>query len=123
MRTKKILVAIASVMVLAMGGVTPVMAAGDICSDPNFDDQQKEAAGCNANKVVGDVANDILQFVIGAMGLVAVGVVLYGGITYATSTGDAGKVMKAKRTIIYGLVGLAVCLLAFAIVRFVPKML
>lgn len=119
MKIKMILAGVLSAVVLAVGGVAPVMAIGDICSDSALDDEQKAAAGCGTNKVAGEVANDILQLVIGLMGMIAVGVMLYGGVIYVTSTGDAGKVMKAKRTIIYGLVGLAVCLLAFAIVRFV----
>ena len=35
------------------------------------------------------------------------------------SQGDPGKTKKAKDTILYGLIGLIVCLLAFAIVQFV----
>ena len=34
-----------------------------------------------------------------------------------TSTGDTGKTQKAKNTILYALIGLAVCALAFAIVN------
>ena len=36
-----------------------------------------------------------------------------------TSSGDAGKVKKAKDTILYGVIGLIVVALAFAIVNFV----
>ena len=36
-----------------------------------------------------------------------------------TSAGDPGKVKKAKDTILYGVIGLVVCVLAFAIVNFV----
>ena len=61
----------------------------------------------------------IINGIIGVLGLVAVGVVIIGGIQYMTSSGDAGKVKKAKDTILYGLIGLAVCVLAFAIVNFV----
>ena len=41
------------------------------------------------------------------------------GISFATSQGDSGKVAKARNTILYGVVGLVVALLAFAIVNFV----
>ena len=46
-------------------------------------------------------------------------VVIVGGIGYMTSTGDVGKAKKAKDTILYGIIGLVVALLAFAIVNFV----
>ena len=45
--------------------------------------------------------------------------VILGGIQYSTSQGDAGKVKKAKDTIMYGIIGLVVAILAFAIVNFV----
>ena len=61
----------------------------------------------------------IINAVIGVLGIVAVVVIIIGGINYMTSTGDAGKVKKAKDTILYGVIGLVICILAFAIVNFV----
>ena len=66
------------------------------------------------NYVVG-----ILNGVIAALGLVCVVVIIIGGVNYMTSSGDSGKVKKAKDTILYGLIGLVVCVLAFALVNFV----
>ena len=51
--------------------------------------------------------------------MLAVVMIIIGGINYALSQGDPGKVKKAKDTILYGIVGLVVSLLAFAIVQFV----
>ena len=62
---------------------------------------------------------NILNGVIGVLGLVCVVVIIIGGVNYMTSSGDAGKVKKAKDTILYGLIGLVVCVLAFAMVNFV----
>ena len=45
--------------------------------------------------------------------------IILGGISYATSQGDPGKVKKGKDTILYGIIGLVVALLAYAIVNFV----
>ena len=61
----------------------------------------------------------VLNAIIGMLGLVAVVVIIIGGVTYMTSAGDAGKVKKAKDTILYGVIGLIVVALAFAIVNFV----
>lgn len=66
-----------------------------------------------------DSIKDIINAVIGILGIVCVIVMIIGGINYMTSSGDAGKVKKAKDTILYGLIGLIVCVLAFAIVNFV----
>lgn len=97
--------------------VRPVM-ADDICSGP-FSDEVKEAAGCNTSTTVDSMVNNIIAVVTGFMGLVAVGVMIYGGVQYITSAGDMGKVTRAKHIIIYGVVGLVVSLLAYAIVRFI----
>ena len=61
----------------------------------------------------------IINAVIGVLGVVCVVVMIIGGVNYMTSGGDPGKVKKGKDTILYGLIGLVVCVLAFALVNFV----
>lgn len=74
--------------------------------------------GDGRNTLQADITS-ILNVVIGVLGLVCVIIIIIGGVNYMTSTGDAGKVKKAKDTILYGVIGLVVCALAFAIVNFV----
>ncbi|MBO7699190.1 hypothetical protein J6S39_00680 [Candidatus Saccharibacteria bacterium] len=62
-----------------------------------------------------------ISVAIGVIGVAAVIVIIMGGVTYVTSQGDAGKVTKAKNTIIYGVIGLVISILAFAIVNFVLR--
>jgi len=62
---------------------------------------------------------NIINAVIFIIGIVAVVMIILGGIQYSTSQGDPGKVKKAKDTIMYGIIGLIVAILAFAIVNFV----
>ena len=64
---------------------------------------------------------NIINVVVGVLGIVAVIVIIMGGISYMTSAGDPGKVKKGKDTILYGVIGLIICALAFAIVNFVIK--
>ena len=66
-----------------------------------------------------DIVKNIFNVVIGVVGLIAVVMIVIGGISYTTSAGDSSKVKKAKDTILYGIVGLVISLLAFAIVNFV----
>ena len=68
--------------------------------------------------LVGNITG-VINAVIGVLGLVCVVVMIIGGINYMTSAGDAGKVKKGKDTILYGLIGLVVCVLAFALVNWV----
>lgn len=44
--------------------------------------------------------------------------IVIGGLRYAASAGDQGLITKAKDTILYAIIGLAVSILAFAIVQF-----
>ncbi|MBR6097258.1 hypothetical protein IKP94_00710 [Candidatus Saccharibacteria bacterium] len=72
----------------------------------------------------GDVAletsiSNILNGVYLAVGIVAVIVIIIGGVNYTMSQGDPSKVSKAKSTILYGVIGLIVTLMAFAITQFV----
>ena len=64
-------------------------------------------------------AGTIINAIIGVLGVIAVVVIIYGGVQYMTSSGDSGKVKKAKDTILYGVIGLVICALAFAITNFV----
>lgn len=59
--------------------------------------------------------NVVLSFV----GVAAVAVIIIGGIQYITSQGDVAKAARARNIILYGIIGLVICLLAFAIVNLV----
>lgn len=65
------------------------------------------------------VLNTVINVVLGVIGFVAVAMIIMGGISFTTSQGDAAKTTKARNTILYGVVGLVIALLAFAIVNFV----
>ncbi len=72
-------------------------------------------AAVNLNEMI----KVILNTVFGVVGIVAVVMIVIGGVNYTTSQGDSQKVQKAKNTIMYGIIGLIIVLLAFAIVNFV----
>ncbi len=61
----------------------------------------------------------IINVVLGVLALVAVVMIIVGGISYTTSQGDPTKATKARNTILYSIIGLVISLLAFAIVNFV----
>ncbi|MBR3252695.1 hypothetical protein IKF84_01315 [Candidatus Saccharibacteria bacterium] len=91
-----------------------VWAVGGNTANTKIDDLPDEGN----SDLWGNIKN-IINAVIGVLGIVCVVVIIIGGINYMTSSGDAGKVKKAKDTILYGVIGLVVCVLAFAIVNFV----
>ena len=61
----------------------------------------------------------VLNWVFGIIGIVAVIMIIIGGFNMMISSGDPGKVKKGKDTILYGIIGLVISILAFAIVNFV----
>lgn len=64
---------------------------------------------------------DVLKIVFGVAGGVALIMVVMGGLKYINSLGNAQNVAKAKDTILYAVIGLVVCILAYSIVGFVVK--
>ena len=61
------------------------------------------------------VTNTILYIV----GIVAVIMLIIGGIRYVISGGDSKKVTDAKNTVLYAIIGLVICFFSYAIVNFV----
>lgn len=68
---------------------------------------------------VGEIVTTIVNVLLFVIGAISVLMIIIGGLMYATSTGDSGRITKAKNTIMYAVVGLVVAFLAYAIVNFV----
>jgi len=82
-----------------------------------------EAARCTEcpENLFGDtgVFKQITNVVLYIVGVIAVIMLIIGGIKYVISGGDAKKVTDAKNTVLYAIIGLIIAFLAFAIVNFV----
>ncbi len=65
------------------------------------------------------IFTQITNTALAAVGLIAVIMLIFGGIRYIISGGDQKKVTEAKNTILYAIIGLIIALLAYAIVNFV----
>ena len=85
--------------------------------DPNYDILCGGSSNSeeDATKRIGNILNTVFFWV----GIIAVIAIIVGGILYATSQGDKTKIVRAKGTIIYAIIGLLVTLLSFAIVNFI----
>jgi len=125
---KLVLNVIAAVlMTVGLGGVATMSPAyaRALCSNGEWVDDLKtcpeweDDEGVSSNDNLMSTLTTIINVVIGVVGFVAVAMIVMGGISYATSQGDATKTKKAMNTILYGVVGLVVALLAFAVVNFV----
>ena len=67
----------------------------------------------------GGTVQDIVNYILYAAGILAVVMIIVAGIKMTTSGGNPGAVAKAKQTLVYAIIGLAVVILAYAIVNFV----
>ena len=63
--------------------------------------------------------NNIINWVLAAAGIVAVGVIVYGAIKFLMAQGQPEKIKQAREIIAYAIIGLVVVALAFAIVNFI----
>lgn len=122
--------AVLSAVALASLGVSLVMtgtaSAAVTCPAGTLHANQSKPtyAECNIDSsattddLLGTVRN-VINVILGILGIVAVVVIIMGGFSFLTSQGDAGKVMKGRNTILWGVVGLIVALSAFTIVNLV----
>ena len=65
--------------------------------------------------------DNLFQIVFAISGSIALIILMIASLKYITSRGDPQGVAKAKNTILYALVGLAISAAAFSIVGFVVK--
>ena len=64
----------------------------------------------------------VIQVVAGLAGLVATGFFVAGGFTYITSSGNPEQLDKAKRTITWSAIGLAIVIAAFVLSNIVTTL-
>lgn len=118
---KKLWTSLAAVAltVLGLGAVATMQATPAYAAASDAQQYLNDADPDNGDIDLNSTIGNIINFALGLIGLLCVVIIIIGGVNYATSQGDAGKVQKATRTLLYGVIGLVVCLLAFAIVNFV----
>lgn len=75
--------------------------------------EAKLPASGNAKEII----LKIINFVLGLVGLLAVLFLIIAGVMYITSLGDEGKAEKAKKMILYIIIGILLVLFAAVIVN------
>lgn len=81
----------------------------------NCDQDKLDESSTTLTKRINSVL-DILSVIVG---IIAVIMIIIGGLRYITSNGDSGNVTSARNTILYAIVGLIVVALAQTIVKYV----
>lgn len=121
---------IIAIMVLSLLGVGCVgmlsydtLATGTNVCDSDIEDELKEMAGCKLEKddTAIPLVIKLIETVLMIVGILTVVIIVYGGISYVISVGDAMKIRRAQNTILYGVIGMVIAMLAYAIVYFVSR--
>lgn len=100
--------------------LSPTQALAGLFGDPpNIEGM---ANGDDPNAIRQSVI-DVLQTILSFMALIAVIFIVIAGIRLVVSQGEEGEKDKAKKTIIYVIIGLIVILFAKAIVQFVATLI
>ncbi len=99
--------------------ITPVgaLALPDVFSGPYRGEGQPTDLFGGANAIIPKAIN-LMLFVVGVL---AIFMMIYGGIRYVLSGGDNTRVKDAKNTILYAIVGLVVAILGYAIVNWIVQ--
>lgn len=112
---------VAAALVIGLGGT---ILAAPTASAVNVFDQcgsNADAAVCKAQSE--DSATSMITIVINTLlfiiGIIAVIMIIVGGIRYTVSNGNASSTKEAKDTILYAVIGLIIAMMAYAIVNFV----
>ena len=109
----------------AYASVDPLnsICSGYSANDPNAPAVCREDAVTRGDTITNNRVVNTLTRIISVMmfgvGVASVIAIIVGGILYAISAGDPQKALKARNTIIYALVGLAVAVLSQLIITFV----
>lgn len=69
------------------------------------------------------IVGRIINIVLGFLGIISLGLIIYAGFLWMTSNGDEEKVSKARKTLINAAIGLAIILASWGIATFVLNQL
>lgn len=81
--------------------------------------QSSEVCAAKSTDNASSMAKIIVNTMLFILGILAVIMIIFSGVKYVTSAGDASRVKSAKDTLTYAIVGLIVAILAYSIVNFV----
>lgn len=92
--------------------------AAELTSADLLGDDFTDATGLGDANLKSSIGN-IINVLLGFLGILAVIIIIYGGFVWMTAGGEEPKVKKAQQIIVAGAIGLAIILSAYAITSFV----
>jgi len=99
---------------IALLNIVPI-AFADLINPSDQPDVLRSATGGEGS--IRELALRIVNYFLTFLGIVAVMMIIFGGVTYVTAAGKQESLDNAKKIILYAILGILVILLAFAIVN------
>ena len=125
--SKKIAAALLSLGLTGLLAVPILAQAADPPADPQFtsgqlglrEDENFESSVGLGKRDVRSTVGQIINVVLGILGIIAVVLILAGGFKWMTAGGNEDKVGEAKKMITQGAIGLVIIFAAWGIASFV----
>ncbi len=114
---KKVSVWTGIILMAAFVGMSVLPTASSAAIDTGLK-KFKSTAQLGESDIKTSIGN-IVEVILGFLGIVAILIVLWAGFLWMTATGNEDQVTKAKGILISGLIGLLIIMSAYAITAFV----
>lgn len=110
-----------AILVLAPASQSLAVSSDDYWGGNDLKTYTRDNSGLGeaADRDPRQVAADIIKFILGFLGIIAVIIVLYAGFKWMTAGGNEENVSEAKKMLINGVIGLIIILSAYALTNFV----
>jgi hypothetical protein len=102
---------------IRLAGPVCIILVTQIISNPAYAD----STSAGVSQISGFIKS-VIEVLAGLSGMVATGYFVVGGFSYITSAGNPQRLEKAKRTILYSAIGLAITIAAFVISNIVTSL-
>ena len=83
-----------------------------VITGPQIEGKSEAAQEAEVRKFVWTIVMNVVSMVLGIIGYVAIGVVIYGGFQYMLSQGDPGRAARGRKTVVNASIGIAVVMTA-----------
>lgn len=90
-----------------------------VCKGLALSDSGTCADSATATSATENIVKTALNIFSVVIGIIAVVMIMIGGVKYVTSQGDSNQTNSAKNTILYAAIGLVIAALSQVVVRFV----
>lgn len=135
--TKQILKKVSVLAVVFMMAISMFAVAGEVFAQVGEGTGWNTQAGSANSTTWGDTADDIqaraalgnddprniaanvINIILGFLGILAVVLILFGGFKWMTAAGNDDKIAEAKKLLVAGVIGLIIILAAFALASFI----